>query len=608
MKIGTIIVIFLGTLYLCCNNNESFDFEKQQIYLTEYHDNNLAVIERTKDLTNRGIIKDGDKIIKDFNRINVAQVTPGDDNSVTAITENNLINIMICIFCVGIAFRYFDERKRGMWNFVYSTVRGREQLALRRMWTGIVEVSIVTILGFLAVIIATWMILGVPDFYRSIQSIECFGQLPYALNVLEFLILFGIMKVLGAVVVFLVIFVIFSLVNDRNLATLITVLIVSIEVLLYIVIKPNSNWEFLKNINIYSFTFGTQDFTLYKNYMLLGIAPVYRMEARTIGLVLVIVGLTVTGALINYFKRPTRETPLIEVIVGNRVIGRIIGAIPNWLAECRKQLLFCGGIIILSCVIAAGVMVNPKNPTQYKTSNSRLRLLYQECNGDIEVAHKLLDELKQELEECQESDNYRKNMLIEDMRSFESRIGFIEGLHSAGYKVPIIDEKAYVIYFNRASMRKIGINMLIVIAGMILLYSNLFTYENGKNTLLLVNSTAKGRQKLLCHKIIFALAMFAVMSFFTIGIYNINFNYDYGFLDFNEAAMTISTLARVLVNVPASYTIGDAVVALNCIIMAVLLAAAVIIFILAKMVGYKKTMLISVMFLELPLIYMIWRC
>lgn len=568
-------------------------------YLRDFYTVCDRCIERAIQLKAKGKVGDYDKVIADFERISNVKVEMGNDYAVTLITDNNIINIMLIVMAVIIPFFFFDERKLGMWDFVYSTRNGRGHLAFTRCVMGSALMAVAGFMAYIICIAVSIEFTGIPQWERSIQSIECFGQFPIALNVFEFLILFGIIKIAGAILIFLIFFLIFSAVSNRSIAMLVSIIVVSAEFILYKMVPGNSHFEFLKFWNIYFAGFGIEDYTVYKNYIIADSIVLHRLTVRVI--VVAVFSLLAGGGavLVNQRKKPAKNISVISCIFSMRAVGKFIEKLPNWMVEYRKMYFWCRGIIVIIMVMVAGIIVNPATESSYKDSTARLKNMYDLCGGDVDAAEKLLTDLKDELAATDDNESMKKALLLEDINSFESKLDYTKKMQAGGIAAEVVDEKPYTVYFSRKSSETKKLNIFVVMVGMVLVYSNLFDYERKSNVMLMVNSTKNGRKKLICDKFILVIISSFIMMFLTIGRNLFNFGNNYGFPYFDKMALNVSIFSDVSQNV----SIGDVVVMEILITGIFLLLVGVFIFVLSLKTDYKKTILIFGVVIILPALF-----
>ena len=246
---------------------------KQAEYLDGY-DDYLATIQANKEkmlsfsifndmdsFSGRNIIKTADE----FEALEGISLSLGADGAITAFMDFSITDYLLLAVLVLICISFFDERKKGLWSVVHAAPNGRLRLALQRagILLGVSVIGVVLLYGS-NLLIGFSVYGGVDDLGRAAQSVELLGKMPMCCTVGEFLLLYLLFKIGATFLVALLLWLIFTAINNVKYTMIAAAGVLAAEYSLYTFLPEQSGLNVLKYFNIFTYI-TTSD--LYTNYL-----------------------------------------------------------------------------------------------------------------------------------------------------------------------------------------------------------------------------------------------------------------------------------------------------------------------------------------------------
>ncbi len=208
------------------------------------------------------------KTAADYARLEGLPLTLGLDRPVLALMENGKSDFLVGIWMLAVVYAFLAERRRGLWNVVCASPRGRGALPLWRLATlGLGALLGVSAITFTELALTYSIHGGIQELGRYIQSIELFFGFTYPMTIGQFWLFYLSLRILGAFVLGLVMWLMFEVFSDRRMAAAILAGGLGLELAMT---KVAGGEGYLRVINLFSFLQPRNLVTDYENLNLFG--------------------------------------------------------------------------------------------------------------------------------------------------------------------------------------------------------------------------------------------------------------------------------------------------------------------------------------------------
>lgn len=334
-------------------------------YLLGFEDNLQSIQNRAKTMSTVSIFAGSPysqanirKTASDFARLQGISLELGLEQAENTVMQNNRSDYLIAIWMILVVYAFLDERRRGLWNVVCASARGRTALPLWRLAVlAIAAVIGAAVITFTELCAAYALHGGSDQMGRMVQSLPIFANLTTPMTILEFWYFYTGLRALGALALGMTAWLVFELVSDRRLAAGALVLVAALE---YAVFNGGNGESVINKLNLFSWI---QPRTLVLNYTNvnlfgnpIGQIPLVLLGAA--GMILISTGVI----LIRYrLRRPTDGYAWVDRL--REFFQRLtapMGYHTGLLGHVLHQILFVGkGLIILAvALVVAGSMTD----------------------------------------------------------------------------------------------------------------------------------------------------------------------------------------------------------------------------------------------------------
>lgn len=561
----------------------------------------------------RNIVKTADE----FEALKGVSLTLGADGTISAFMSFSITDYLLLAVLMMICISFLDERKKGLWSVVHAAPNGRLRLALGR--TGILlGVSVIGVLLLYGsnLLLGFSVYGGMDDLGRAAQSVELLGKMPMVCSVGQFLLMFLLFKIGATFLVALLLWLIFTAINNVKYTIIAAAGVLAVEYSLYSFLPVQSGFNLLKYFNIFTYISLSDLYTNYLNIDLFGYPVGIRAVSQYACLPLILI-LSAVCIMTHCYKRPAAGKDLF----GRFVYG--INRITDWFLrrfrllgmELHKTLCIQKGILIvvLFLYLVSGLSFTVKIPVtdqtdavarQYTaelagiiTDDTLLRIeeIQTELDNTI-AAHEqaLLQYESGEMEYPQydvfarEADAARikSNGLgvvrqrVEELRSLGEEKGFTPWL---------IEESPYKGTYGDEARGNQQSAALVAMLTVVLLLAGSFAYETQSGMNFLLASTQRGRKALLRRKISMAALLTTIVWAVT---YGLEFHAFLGVFDTATLAASVQNLS-IFENFPLQCSIGAFLVCLYLFRWVALFACAMLTMLVSSFTKRMETAYIS---------------
>ncbi len=226
---------------------------------------------------------------------------------VQALLSYRYADFFLLALLLFAAFRLLTERSNQIWPVVHAAKGGRVPLALRRCVVlavcALVYVALLygsTLLEAMLLYRADWSLAGI-----AAQSAEVLRQFPVSCTVLGLFVRLFLFRLISAVVIALVLWMLFSAFPQGKLMIVAMAVVLAAEYSFYTFLPDNSLWNILKYGNLFCLVFSASTFCTYFNLNFFSYPVNLRMLGIVLCVVLGLVSITVC-VLVQWKKRPYR--------------------------------------------------------------------------------------------------------------------------------------------------------------------------------------------------------------------------------------------------------------------------------------------------------------
>ncbi len=468
--------------------------------------------------------KNKEAIKKEYIKKNMAQVKLVYGNYVaieksTSIGMQDIFLIFIVLLLTIILLT--REKESGMIKLQKANVNGRTKQILSKQIAGIIFVSVLSIVIYVETFVINSLLYGTGSLKAPIQSVNGFFASTLKVNILQYILLFVILKIVGICVFMFIAYIVCNIFKNTISTCIAYSIVIFIEYILYVSIGEFSNISILKYFNICSIL-NVQDYT--KGYTNLNIfnnpIPYGRGIAFEIAF-LIIFAVTIN---IVVFNKPIKDRKAKRLSIFKMQTNHSL---------CCHELyktLINNKIILMIIAVAIIQIFTYKNITVYNDAVDHFYNIYVEkINGTndskaeslIKKEESKFDKFEQELIDAEAALNSGKitemgyetiqseyNAHKSEMEAFEQLLEQREYLtkleNNKKIKGWFLNEKAYRKIFYMDDTLTEFKDGLLMLSLLVMIIIPMIVIDKEKKLDILFSSTKLGRKALWNKKIISA--------------------------------------------------------------------------------------------------------
>lgn len=571
--------------------------------------------------------KNIDKTVKDYAPLKELTLKLDNERAVNAFAKCTLTGLFLMIQAVVTVLIMLEERKKGLWHFVYSLPQGRSRLAFFRCISMFLAVAFAAILlegENLIIMGSTYG--GFGDLSRAVQSNPEFSGCVLTVNMGTWLFLAICTKIIVCTFIGMIFWAAVSSLKSHTIAFAVLAAAVAGEYYAYTEIGTQSSLNRLKYMNLFGFLDSGYALSHYQNLNFFG-NPV-GMTTLLLYIVPLFLLIICVLAVILGRQKPFSQKESLWMYIYEKIIFKFKPYRHNsvFLHECYKVfikqkcilILFVMGIISYFMIDVQEIYYDypttiynsyinqikgpvTKEKTAYLQSESRLwlekadaskektseyeRLLEQSMkDGNTEYTKLFFsnEDYEQELKKIRQYEQSQK--IVEDLLHLSERL---EDLQAKNVHAGFVNKIGYEMYFGTAGNHRSAGEAMIMLTFLIVSLAGIKSYENSQNADKFIKSTRRGRAILYRRK--WAVALIVTLFIFLmptiLGFYNISKTY--GITEFHIAAQSLDEFSEF----PLTVSLGGLVLILWILRFIMLTAVAGFILFLS---GKTKNMMISV--------------
>ena len=495
------------------------------------------------------------KTAADYERISDVELSEINDYAVDAFLKHDAMYTLAFVIMLFTIISFLDERKKGLWQIVYTCREGRFRLTLTRLLV-LFGVAFVTE----TVLVTSTLFVSFIDFggrdilFAPVQSVAMLQNFLMPVSLLEFLVYYVLFLSAALAVSGLFIWFILARIHNINFGMAVCALVYVVEFFIYYMISPRNPLCVLKYTNLWFFINPREVFTEYTNFMIGGAM----FNVREYLSAAVVIAAVVFGALVLITGLKTRPfyTPgMVEKLLGMAMdrIRRIICHMGGMGFEVYKLLVQKKGIIIIAGVLY--LLFANMDTLELMLGNDRIQLdaFYEKYTGQINTEslnayNSIEEEINTALNNGEEVSNDRLAMF--EMLTQQKE--YAENLSDRGIKGWFINDRGFDMLFGKLKSGKRMIDGVLVILAVVLLATPCYASEYQSGVKYMIVATSKGRGIVYRRKTIYSLVctLGITIIMLIIEFYEVRIKYNLNGLDAPVQNV------RILEHVPFDISIG----------------------------------------------------
>ena len=496
--------------------------------------NKISIFKNENDFTRKNI----EKTKQDYAKLVNLKVKDGNYKAVISFFEYKAFPYFLFLFVFVLVWQFFQDECIGQKAIFYSTKNGRLGMFLWRVRALFLGISFFTVISYAGILlIAFKMYGGWNDLTNPVQSIAIFKNYIYKLSVVQFLIYYGILRIITMFVFSLVLWLGLSLFRMRKLSFILLFIVFLIEEILWNNIGEQSPYLFLKSWNLCNVLYLDLWTLSYRNIKCFnGIVNSYAsFLIYTVFLGLVA---TIICGTILVKRRPVKEKNRLEKMVEtaekkfNVLLQKCLSLFSVTATELYKIIILEKGWIAITIWFLLMFSMLDLTPVTYYGKSAKMQEIYAKYSGDD--IHKLEEYVDIQTKNVnRERINFEKSVskydkglisekaMLSAQRKWEEydilskcldmtnkKIDYItEQENRYGRKVYFLNEKPYELLLkgdidtSPPLISKYFLKFMLTLLSLLFLSSGLFFYDMHSRTEKLLYTTKNGRLDLFFKKI-----------------------------------------------------------------------------------------------------------
>lgn len=493
------------------------------------------------------------KTLEDFAVVENIEVTNTDETAADKLIEFKFTDYSMIVFVISIIMSMYDERRKNVWNYVYSTKNGRKKLALYKIYALSLGTIIGAILMYVSNFVGAFIKYGsFGDMERAAQSNENFENLVLQISLREAFLIALIIKILVLIFIGIILWFLISNMSGQVVPFLIFGSIMFVEYYFYSSIDIHSAWKNLKYINIFAVLDSQKILGTYINLNIFGYA-VNRIYFLCIALA-VLLALVVCLTICMGGRRP------FEIKKSSRTIKLFQKSSSVFVHELYKNIIAQKIWIIFILYIVGAYMLTRPQEIMYDYSMVIYNQYMENLSGD--VTEEKLDYLTSEISvwenklqelwkkaEASVDDSEIRN-ISEKIKNIEKAKSMTESIYADavemyelkanGCKVGFVNNTGYDMLIGGGAKITSYIDALIILSFMILTVAGIWSYDNQCEMTAAIQSSVNGRGRSAAAKYATAAIIMAAAITILFVLRFVESNTEYGMSNMNLSIKSLS--------------------------------------------------------------------
>ncbi len=540
----------LTTVVASVDYSESFYIRLQEVFDSAEKLSGISIFQNSGN-PDPNLTKTAD----DYRALAQIAVTPGNDGPIDALLGYQIPGAICLIFACLAVGQALVERQYNLRTLIYATKQGRGRLTA---WRGLglaLGSGMFALLLYGSTIVLACTVLGQVELGRMAQSVPALFALTTPMTLGQFLGLYLCCGVAAQGVVTMAVWMLFSLLEQRQMALLAVAGVGGVSLLLYLAIPAQSFLAVLKFANLAAVVLFPQVLTGYRN---LGVGSLLVEKNLLVAGAGLAAGVTCAGvAAWCGAKR-------YSIASHGRLYRRVqegMGRMSEWYHRQVSRLPFLGlegykilmtqrGMLVLAAAALIFAQLYPVRQITYVGKDVILMEVYAEFGGQgvtpqlqdyVQRLQEKLDQVEADYNQAKEAfqagELSPEDYMIQNQKygaydtqrnalsSLKEQISYLQMQQERGHEAVLLDTLGYERMVEQTFTDQIG--AMICLFGVMLLHGFLFPMEQKKGLYQMIRSTPRGRRKLAGKKLALGLGLGGVCFglFWGIRTYSIGASY-----------------------------------------------------------------------------------
>lgn len=454
--------------------------------------------------------KDIIKTYSDYTGLSDVVLSDTNDYAVNEVLEYRYMYPIGLLIIVLTVFAFVDDKKRGLGEVVYSCRNGRMVLSAKRIII-LFLVSFVTMALLITSVLAiSFMDYGGADILTAaVQSVGKLQNFVLPVSLLWFFVYFILYMSVAYTVCGLVVWMILSVIRNRNLAIIVCVLVYGAEYFLYSFIPKGLTISIFRYTNLWFLLEPGEIYREYTNFPFFG-GLLNLREYMDCAVVIMLVIMCIIALVSGTILRPCYAGGLIgryaesAADCGRRLLCRL-----NGLGyEFFKQLILRKGIVIIivfGCVLLAWVdnvelIISP--------GREMLDEFYDEYTGRMdELSLEAYENIHKQVADIDFNENEPGNNLEFMFSQLMKQKEHADVLEKRGIEGWFLNDRGYERLFGRNGDVSRTVESILAVVSIVLIASFTYVTEYVSGAGVLIRSAKRGRGTVFRRKSIYVLFM-----------------------------------------------------------------------------------------------------
>ena len=495
------------------------------------------------------------KTAADYESISGVELSEINDYAVDAFLKHDTMHIFAFVIMLFTVISFLDERKKGLWQIVYTCREGRFRLTLTRLFILLGVVFVTETVLVTSTLFVSFIDFGGRDIlFAPVQSVAMLQSFLMPVSLLEYLVYYALFLSAALAASGLFIWFILAGIHNINLGMVVCSLVYVVEFFVYYMISPTNPLCMLKYTNLWFLINPHEVFTEYTNFMIGNIMFNVREYLSVVVIILLLIFsafVLITGVKTRPFYTPGMTEKMVDMLMDR--IRRLICHFSGMGFEVYKLLIQKKGIIVIAGVLY--LFFSNMDTLELMLGNDRIQLdeFYEQYTGEINddslhAYNSIEEEINTALNNGEEVSADRHamfNMLTEQKE-------YAESLSDRGIKGWFINDRGFDMLFGKLKSGKRLIDGVIIVLAIVLLAAPCYASEYQSGVGYMIAGTVKGRGIVFRRKTIYSLVCTLGMTIimFLVQFYEVRIKYNLNGLDAPVQNV------RILEHVPFNISIG----------------------------------------------------
>lgn len=473
------------------------------------------------------------------------------------LCEYEYVHIFIVIIMCLTVFRFFEERKNGLYYIIHTGKQGRLNLLLKRIMILISEGIIISVLFYAETITILLRIYGgVDDIGELAINDEMFHLVAGNCTKIQFSIVIMFISAVFAIAISLSLWFMFTLFSNVNIGLIMYLLVCGIEVIIYNIVPIKTIFRFLHYINIYYLLYPIQ-MLRYENWgYSFGITDIFQSS------ICLALAITIFSICANVYRSAnyyySGKKNIFEALIDklSQMGMRIVGGLPMGIKEGYKILISQKIVIILFILFGVILKIDAGVSVAYSLDMAYECEYYIEAEGlsygkeleDIYEKHELeykefVENVDVESEHAAEIIANRGNIL----KNIRNNVDYLKYQKEHGVDAKVMNPYEYLSIFGKNQTDNQKLVALINVIATVVISAGFMSYEkkNGMNKIVFA---CKERRIWIIRKLVTDFGLIAIFCIASYGVYYYKLSKVYKFSNITFPIKSLTMFERLSCN------------------------------------------------------------